>query len=77
MEVDSGVSGESHFGDAGNEASVGSIVVGQEQVFGTEFLDGVPERMEFCRVIYVGAFCAGLVMDLGQDGAAEPTFTAT
>ncbi len=75
MDVYAGVSGECHFGDAGEEAAVGSVVVGEQEVFRAEFLCGVPESAEERGVVDVRTVGAGLVVGLGENRSAESVFS--
>ena len=51
-------------------------MVGEEFALAAELLDGVPKTFEVGGGIDVGGSLAGLVDDLGEDGAAEAVFPA-
>ena len=70
VQGDADVAREGHFADRGEQATVGAVVVGQQQVFRSQFPDGVeksPQAFHFG----IRHFIACRAMDLRQRGAAE------
>jgi hypothetical protein len=70
------MAGEGHFGDGGEEAAVGAVVVGEEFAVAAEELDDVPELFEVVGAVDVGRGLAHLRDDLREDRAAEAVFAA-
>ena len=76
FEVDPHMTGESHFHHGGQQAAVGTVVVGEDLVFATELLDGVPEILQVNRAVEVGRGFTRLRDDLREDGTAETVLAA-
>ncbi len=71
LKIDAGVAGKGHFGDGGEEAAVGAVVVGEKFLLVTQLLDGVPEIFEIGGIVHVGRGFAHLGGDLGENGTTE------
>ncbi|MNN51928.1 hypothetical protein D3C81_1665910 [compost metagenome] len=65
------MAGEGHFHHGGQQAAVGTVVVGEQAAVGVQALDGVEEALEVFGLVDVRHAAADLAVDLGQDRAAE------
>ncbi len=71
------VTGKGHFHHGGDEATIGTVVVGQQQAILVEALDHREEGLEVFGLVDVGSLLAELAMGLGEDGAAQAILATT
>src|SRR5690606_3186050 len=71
VDVDAAVAGKGHFRDGSQQAAVGAVVVGQQQVVLVQALDHGEEGLEVFGVVQIRSLLADAVVHLGQRRAAE------
>ena len=76
FEIDAGMTCKGHLGDGGEEAAVGTVVVGEEFAVAAELLDDGPKLLEVVGAVDVGRGFTHLRNDLSEDGTAEAVFAA-
>jgi uncharacterized protein YaiI (UPF0178 family) len=68
---------ESHLNGRGEQAAVGTIVIGEELLLAAELLDRVPEILQVSGTVHVWRGLAHLRDHLREDGAAQAALSAT
>src|SRR3546814_13783719 len=73
----SAMGGESHLAQCGKCAAIGAVVIGEDQIARTRFLDEMEKCDQALGVVEVGAGAANAVVALRQDRAAKTLFSGT
>src|SRR5690606_35226834 len=76
VDVHTAVTSKGHFRDGGQQAAVGTVVVGQQQVVLVQALDHGEEGLEVFGVVQIGGLLADAVVYLRQRRAAEAVLAA-
>mmetsp|Transcript_1244 Transcript_1244/g.3529 ORF Transcript_1244/g.3529 Transcript_1244/m.3529 type:complete len:575 (+) Transcript_1244:2156-3880(+) len=71
VQAQAGLAGEGHLASRRPQATVGTVVVGQQLACGAQFVDRVDQRHQLLRLVQVGYVVAELVQRLRQDGATQ------
>ena len=71
---DAAVSGKHHFAYRCEQATVGTIMVGEDQLILIQSLHDLEQRFQGFGIIYVRRLIAHLVVNLGKGGTTEATF---
>ena len=71
LDINTAVTGKSHFGKSGKQATVTSVVSGYNEVFTYKFLNTIKTSFNKARVIHVRRNIPYLLQGLGQSCATQ------
>ena len=68
------MTGEHHFTNRGEQATIRAVVIGQDQLVLIQALHDLEERFQNARIIHVRCLVTHLIVDLRKCGATQAAF---